>query len=435
MKIRSKVVKSTINNKDILDTFQELLGTSDTNACLPVAHPKYVKLQTHVNRFIRLLSMFKDSSAISKFPDLREQCKEYIASLEKNFNESFTAPDLEQFCVKELDTPAGHNYNAVTDSVKIEFSKVFNNIKKCNVINIIIVTCKNLLQYKTFIEDKGHLNDTFLTKTAGNVISPLPDFPLMNFKKIYNNDSMSANDKSFVLMFISKLYEISYNTYQALSSPDVDVNEFVAIILHSIDQIKHHIPRCNEAFDKIVESVDILRNNFDGYYKDFLSSNNNASIIMENFVLDVSKHTKATPRITAQFRTIISHYRKMSSQQNADPRLKTLFKHVEKNFTELEKYQKEGEYQDTECETECSTTCEAECEAECETECDSNKSDCDNECNDTLEVQADAQADVQADVQANADIDIEVKPEVKPEVQTDVQAEVKSKTKLENVDE
>lgn len=349
MKIKSKVVKSTINNKDILDTFQELLGTSETNACLPVAHPKYVKMQTHVNRFVRLLSMFRDSLTMTKFPDIKEQLGKYVSSLEKNFNESFVAPDLEQFCVKELDTIAGHNYKSVPPDVKVEFSKVFTEVKKCNIVNIIIVTCKNLLPFKKFIEDKGQLSDTFLTKTAGNILSPLPDFSQMNFKKLYNDDILSASDKNFILMFISKMYEISYNAYEALSSPDVDVNEFVAVILNSIDQIKRHIPRCNEAFDKIVESVDILKNNFDGYYKDFLSSNSNAAIIMENFVLDVSKNTKATPRITAQFRTIIAHYRKVAAQNNTDPRLKTLFKHVEKNFDELEKYQQdESSYKDDE---------------------------------------------------------------------------------------
>ncbi len=341
MKIKSKVIKSTLNNKDILDTFQELLGSSETNAYLPIAHPKYVKLTIHVNRFIRLLTMFKDSLTMSVFPDLKEQLNVYIVSLEKNFKESFTAPDLEQFCLKEMETIAGHDYKLVPPDVKEEFSKVFSLVKKCNIVNIIIVTCKNLLQYKKFIEDKTQLSDTFLTKTAGNVFDPLPDFPQLNFKKIYNNDSISHGDRTFTLMFLSKLYEISYNTYEVLSSPDVDVNDFVSIIVNSIDQIKKHIPRCNEAFDKIVESVDILKNNFDDYYKDFLSSNNNTAIIMENFVLDVSKHTKATPKITAQFRTIISYYRKLASQHNSDPRIKTLFKHVEKNFNELERIQKD----------------------------------------------------------------------------------------------
>lgn len=348
MKIKSKVVKSTINNKDILDTFQELLGTSDTNACLPVAHPKYDKIQTHVNRFIRLLSMFRESVALSRFPEIKEHLITYIISLEKNFNESFIAPDLEQFCIKEQDTLRGHNYQSVPPDIKVEFSKVFTDIKKCNIVNIIIVICKNLLPYKKYIEDKNQLNAIFLTKSAGNVLSPLPDFPQMNFKRIYNDDILNDNDRSFILMFISKMYEISYNVYEALSSPDVDVNEFVAVILNSVDQIKKHIPRCNEAFDKILESVDILKNNFDGYYKDFLSSNSNAAIIMENFVLDVSKNTKATPKLTTQFRTIIAHYRKIALQTNTDPRLKTLFKHVEKNFSELEKCQKDEAYEDPE---------------------------------------------------------------------------------------
>ena len=149
-------------------------------------------------------------------------------------------------------------------------------------------------------------------------------------------------------MFIAKLYEISHSVYIILSEPDVDVNEFVAVILNSIDSVKKHIPRCNEAFDKIVESVDILKHNFDGYYKDFMSCNNPA-IIMEHFVLDVSKNTKATPKITAQFRRIITHYRNIASQHSTDPRLQSLFKHVDKNFEALEKCnQEDDEYADDE---------------------------------------------------------------------------------------
>ena len=111
---------------------------------------------------------------------------------------------------------------------------------------------------------------------------------------MYNTKELTNNDRTFILMFIAKLYEISYALYEIISSPDIDVDDFVKIIVSSIDTVKKHIPRCDDAFNKIIESIDILKNNFDGYYKEFVASNN-PSIIMENFVLDVSKNTKATP--------------------------------------------------------------------------------------------------------------------------------------------
>jgi hypothetical protein len=285
---------------------------------------------------------------MSNFPDIKEKLSKYIDSLNDDYHSSFSAPDLDQYLINIQPTLAGQNYTAINPEIKKEFSIVFNKLKKCNIINIIIVTCKNLLIYKKYIEDKDKISDLFLTKTAGNVIAPFPDFSELNFKRIYNDDSLSANDKSFVLMFISKLYEVSYNVYETLSDPDVDVNEFVFIILNSIDSVKKHIPRCNDAFDKIIESVDVLKSNFNDYYKDFIASSNPA-IIMEHFVLDVAKNTKPTPKLTAQFRKIITHYRDVASKNSSmDPRLQTLFKTVDKNFEELDKYkQDENTYKDS----------------------------------------------------------------------------------------
>jgi len=112
--------------------------------------------------------------------------------------------------------------------------------------------------------------------------------------------------------------------------------------MSSIDDVKKQIPRCDQAFNKISESVGLLKGNFNSYYKDYISSNN-PTIIMENFVLDVSKNTRASPVLTAQFRKIIAHYRKIASQQANNPKLQTLFQQVDKNFQELERQRKKAD--------------------------------------------------------------------------------------------
>ena len=118
------------------------------------------------------------------------------------------------------------------------------------------------------------------------------------------------------------------------------------VIISSLDDVKKHIPRCDEAFDKIRESVGLLKGNFGGYYKDYVASNN-PTIIMENFVLDVSKKTESSPKVTGQFRRIISHYRKLASQQAQHPKLRTLFEQVDKNFSALEKESRVADEADT----------------------------------------------------------------------------------------
>jgi hypothetical protein len=142
------------------------------------------------------------------------------------------------------------------------------------------------------------------------------------------------------------MYTIGHDVYEAVSAPDVDVSEFVGVIMSSIGEVKKHIPRCDQAFQKIIESVDLLKGNFNGYYKDYTASGN-PTIIMENFVLDVSKNTKSSPAVTAQFRRIITHYRKLASQQASHPKLQSLFAQVDANFQELENKSKEADAEES----------------------------------------------------------------------------------------
>lgn len=340
---KSSLIKKTTQNKDILNSFEDLLGSGEKKSNLSVSHPKYVNFQVHCSRFIKLLKMFLNSTIIQHSANDKTNLESYINYLEKNFNESFNAPDLEQYFTKDNETLRGHNYNVIPNNIQEEFSSVFYKVKKSTIINIIIVTCNNLTLYKKYFDNKEGLSDIYLTKSSGNVFEPLPDSKL-NIKKIYNDNELSSSEKQFILIFVSKLYEISYNLYETLSSPDIDIEQFVYIVITSVDEIKKHIPRCDEAINKIKESVELLKSNFGDYYKDFVASNNNSSIIMENFILDVSKNTNATPKLTNQFRKIINYYKSMSAKAKCtDSKLSKLFNQIDKNFDKLDKRKKDDD--------------------------------------------------------------------------------------------
>jgi hypothetical protein len=333
VKVRSKVVKATLENKDVLDVFQGVLGTAEGSATLSITYPKYHRIQKHVDRFIKLLTVVARSQMIQHFPGPREHLDQYVAALYQQMATSFTAPDF---------TPWLPAASLVDDYTKVpaeevkKFNEVFALVKKCNLVNTIIVTCKNLIVHKKSIEDQSALKDRFLIKGSGMTFAPLPDLTQLNFKQLYIDDKLTSGDREFILIVLHKMFTISHDVYEAVSSPDVDVNEFVDIIMSSISEVKKHIPRCDQAFQKIIDSVDLLKGNFGDYYKDFTASGN-PTIIMENFVLDVSKNTKSSPAVTAQFRRIIAHYRKLASQQTAHPKLQSLFDQVDANFKELEK--------------------------------------------------------------------------------------------------
>jgi hypothetical protein len=345
-KIKSKVVQSTINNKDVMEMFHGVLGTGEgTDLNITIVYPKYLKIVEHCGRYMRLLEALRDSAVMGRFPAEAGHLEGYVSALREQAAAVLSAPDLAALHPPgQIEQMSGQavDYRAVTKEEYDAFAAVYKGIKDSNLVNTIVVTCNNLVPHKKSLEDSTALKDRFLTRTAGLTFAPLPGLPAMNFKQIYISDLLTPTDKQFILMVLHKMFTISHDVYETMSSPDIDVDEFVQVIIGSLDDVKKHIPRCDEAFDKIRDSVGLLKGNFGGYYKDFVASNN-PTIIMENFVLDVSKSTKSSPKVTAQFRRIISHYRKLASQQAQHPQMRSLFAQVDKNFQELEKRSREAD--------------------------------------------------------------------------------------------
>lgn len=339
-RIKSKVVNATLANKDILDMFQGVLGGNGGGA-LPITHQKYLRIREHVERFLRLLTALQESVLMtSHFPDMRAHLVAYTTALQAQFAKSFSAPDFSKYIpqltgVAAAAGPTAADYARVPPALAEEFDRIFKATKTCSIVNTALVVCKNLIMHKKALSDQTALRDKFL-RDAGTTFAPLPNLGQLNFKRIYNESAINANDRKFIMVVLHKLLMICHDVYEALSAPDVDVDEFVEVIMGSIEEVKKHIPRCDQAFAKIVESVGMLRGNFSSYYKDYAASGN-ASIMMENFVLDVSKSTNASPQVTSQFRRIITHYRKLASQQATNPKLQNIFAQVDANFKELEK--------------------------------------------------------------------------------------------------
>lgn len=334
-KIRNKTVLSAINDQNISSLFQEVVDGDSKSINLDIAWDKYSKMSTSCGRFLNVLDFFSKTKFISKFTNEYGALRLFVENLKTAKEQIFALPDISVH--RNLLTEKIDSSRISKDELKLFVDK-YRLLKNSEVVNIAIMTCNNLMHHRNYIGDEKNLQDKFLTHTAGNLLVLVKKLDI-NFKYLYNHEQTDAEAKRIILTTLHKLYTISYEVYNAVSLPDIDVNQFVTIVRDSIGDLRTRIPRCDDAFDRIIESIGTLKSNFGSYYKDYIASDN-PTVIMENFILDVSKQTKTSARLTQQFRTIIKHYKDITAAGKSDSRLKSLFQHVDANFSQLEKLNK-----------------------------------------------------------------------------------------------
>jgi hypothetical protein len=181
-------------------------------------------------------------------------------------------------------------------------------LKKHKIIKEVIILYNNLNKYSQYLENKDKLDDTFIRKVIGFDLA-LFNFSSLNFKTLWTEIDKNENDKQksvkYYLLVLHMLFNFSKIIYQTYVKPDVDPKKFGELIIQAIMELKKRIPRCNEAFDAIQNSINLFENNFDSYYKNFVTCNN-PTIIMENFVMDITDNVKGNSNLVKQMHKIVA---------------------------------------------------------------------------------------------------------------------------------
>lgn len=310
--IKKQMGSSDTNELGLL--FNQLLGDEKSLDPLVVME-KHNKLVSNINIIKKILEKFIDTILIPKF--------------QHNKKISDSVLQINEFIEKCNDIL----------SLPIEQSSIINvykTTKESEVVTKILTTCKNLLFHQKYLDNNNTLSDTFIHNEPGITLE-LFSFSSLNFKTIFSNEDMKNDNKKYVLIVLSMIYTKSYDIYNLITSPDIDIEKFSNIIIDSIKEAKKSIPRCDKAFKKISQSVDLLKNNFNTYYKDFIESQS-PTIIVENFILDLSKDLDADTETTRQFKRIVMFYQKKynESGQKKDPKLKKMFETIQEKFKILE---------------------------------------------------------------------------------------------------
>jgi len=264
------------------------------------------------------------------FYDFEDYCK--------TIGKQVTDKDLDKDI--EVITWCESKSNIIGDELLIAYNEYFSELKKLNCINVFIIICNNLNKYKVFLNfnvkdpiPENSLN--FIKRLVGDEFYPLSEITNVNFCKVYNYDNI-PNIKTLVVLTLAQLYTFTKHIYSYIMSPDIDIERFSAVMVDHIAQARATIPRCKEAFDAIESSMSLLNDNFDNYYKDFVTTKNPASI-MEGYILDICESKAASNgRIISQFRRIIDHFRKASRYNAHSPQINSILRTMESKYKMLD---------------------------------------------------------------------------------------------------
>jgi hypothetical protein len=322
--VRKVKMPTGVDDNELSGMFNDILGADKVR--IDIAYPRYCRIRDLVDKIIQKYTETLDS-ALLKRPELSLSAKSltaYIARM-RTGREIHFAMSLDSYV----------DWSAVSEEDHQKFTDMYRAMKTSPLIKEIIVTLGNLVTYKDNFSIPDNMNINFVRSIPGIEWSPFPF--VFNFREVLCLQGVGANTKKFLTNMLHVIYTSSFAIWNETQSPDVDVKKFAEIMEMNIDRLKSipELSRCHTAFKKIQQSIGLLENKFNVYYRDFISTKD-STIIMQNFIADVSKDTNADPALTREFRIIINYYRKQAASQTTNPQVKSLFEKVNATFKHME---------------------------------------------------------------------------------------------------
>jgi mRNA-degrading endonuclease YafQ of YafQ-DinJ toxin-antitoxin module len=349
-KIKSKAIKSP----ELTKMFNVMVGAE--NPELGIVIPKYIKIYKNNTDVLKLLDKFSLSSSIvsktfeSVYPDAFKQIRDFtakaidfMAGLEIEQNDGVITQ--EELVVINADPSKVMDYlKGLECKYKVhDLGDKYKELKKCYVTQELIMIAKNTKialkqeqartgSAKHNLECKENLSDEFIIHADGDSL-PLFGFSHLDFKQLwYDEENLTPEHKKYILLFLYIIFTKCMNNIELITSPDIDVEVFSAILIEHIVQLKAKFTDCGDAFKALEDSIDMLKGNFNSYYKEFVISNN-PSIIIENFVSDVAVNYKSNIKILRQFDKIGAFFKnKIKTKGVKDEKLSAMLDLLDENL-------------------------------------------------------------------------------------------------------
>lgn len=319
-----KVMGNDSDGGNINNMFEEMMGMKD---CEPdIIRPKLVKVRNLLRHIYKVLVQFATFAPLqSDFPQTVPHMQE-IKDFAENMKTAIILNDTDE---------TEEQYSTMDKSV---LNTTYSTLKDHEYVRRLIVLCGKLKQHHRNFDDLENLKLNFVGQEPG-LSFKIFDFSNLDFKILWADINMKTMQKKYILTILHTLYKDLFQLYRTTTSPNVDIDKFVTLLLDSIGQLKKQpgLDRCRNAFKRIEQSVELLKDRFEEYYRESIASEN-PNMIVESFIVDVSNQGGADARLTREFRQIIQYMHKVSNQNGRikDPNVQKLFAMLNKNFSAME---------------------------------------------------------------------------------------------------
>lgn len=347
--MKTKQIGNIQDAQMIQDMFNQMTGVS--NADMEVIIPKYANVLKYLNNYKLVLNiLFNHNNLWNLDESLLEtklEISDFINKLNHLLEEEKYDSDIEsRFLNHYYKISMSKDLEKKTRDKELEklikqFNQKYTNFKSNELIKQIIISTNNLTSHKKFLikenknEDELSFNSRskFIHREPGLVLYPF-HFTKLDLKYIWSFENLSHKDKILILDILEKLYLIGFKIYDIIESPDIDIKKFSHLIIDNLGNIQKEIPRCDQAFNIIKKSVEMLETNFKRYYKESVESDN-PNIIFESFLSDIMTSQKTNNnKLINQFRRIIMHIQKKNNSIK-DPNAQKIFNMLGEQMTNL----------------------------------------------------------------------------------------------------
>jgi hypothetical protein len=351
--------KNAINDPELQTMFNQMVGTSEPDA--KIIAPKYETLMDEAIGLVTVLDTVFVNRAnvpqgiVSDFAKVFRDLATFVAD---------ATTELASLKLEKLAIAAGSQMVPVNqDPANIvnllaamergydakKLGENYKALKTCKTMDRLIIAVRDIRTtveadkresrtHKALhdLENKDALGDGFITNAAGGTLVLIPSICNMDFVQLWDHPAATKNFKQRVKFALYLFLKKGATIVSTIMSPDVDVEQFSKVLISNIGGLKKQIPRCDKAFKKIENSVGMLKDNFGGYYKDYVVSKN-PGIIIESFVMDVAGGSGADAETNRQFKQIIAFYRQKVQGQKKDPQMEKIFDLLGTNMADLER--------------------------------------------------------------------------------------------------
>jgi hypothetical protein len=346
VQVKQKILKATSEDKQVMELFNDMMVN---NIKLRIAHGKYKDMLNECNRFISLFELIaricaNPSSFTGGQALMGSEVTDFVDRLIHWRETEFCAIDISPHIGKGIDIKKA--YEDVPKEISDEFCRIYKLLRTDSmIVKTCIQTCDRISAlYRPYLQVKlpqvpgvkkvkwenrpaDTLSTGFITSDGTVSISPVANFPNLNFKYLY----LMSTEETAILYprILQKMLNITEQIVELINIPDTDPDDFEHIIRTSIEKLKKRIPGCADAFRKIEESLGLLKENFSSYYQNLIETENPTSVI-EAFIGDVASKPGINTKVTMQFKKIIAYYHKLTNKAgaNKDPRIQSMLAKV-----------------------------------------------------------------------------------------------------------